>query len=256
MKKHPPLLLSFIVFVLFFSGSALAATWCNDTDGGYNVEVKGTIFGSLNGTPYAFTDSCNYTLLTEYYCSGDFYNYVIYDCYYNYSGCSNGACYGATTTTSVTTSSTVNTTSTSTTTVSTTTINPDSCTDTDGGKNYSVKGTVHIYLNGTYYNYTDYCYGMQGDKYLWEFYCVGNDPKQETYYCEDNHTECRDGACRITTSTSTSSTTSTTTSTTTTKKSVQSHTSSGGYQSLGNIFMGFLEQMWRGLTSYFFVVHN
>jgi len=62
-----------------------------------------------------------------------------------------------------------------------------SCTDTDGGNNASVKGTVTIDIN----NYTDYCVVFWSVE---EYYCKGAIAGRETVPCGEGF-ECKDGAC-------------------------------------------------------------
>jgi hypothetical protein len=66
---------------------------CSDTDGGIVVDVQGIISGYYGGSPFSETDVCNTTtILTEYYCSGDYPSSTIFDCSMNFTSCSNGAC--------------------------------------------------------------------------------------------------------------------------------------------------------------------
>jgi len=67
---------------------------CNDTDGGWNLEVQGTISGYDDGEEYSETDYCiNNETVIEHYCGGvNPYSYNI-SCVGNLTGyCSNGAC--------------------------------------------------------------------------------------------------------------------------------------------------------------------
>jgi inhibitor of cysteine peptidase len=74
------------------------------------------------------------------------------------------------------------------------------CTDSDGGKDYYMKGTVTA--GGV--NYTDsctYCTGFCVNPpcevtcgAVKEYYCEGNEVKSETYVCPSGYT-CKDGAC-------------------------------------------------------------
>ncbi|OGI14500.1 hypothetical protein A3K63_01870 [Candidatus Micrarchaeota archaeon RBG_16_49_10] len=104
-----------------------------------------------------------------------------------------------------------------TTTTTTTTTTPlITCTDSDGGRNYNVRGTV--FLNGQ--NYTDFCWNYNQPNYgscfgiddnctLVEHYCSLAPTNQytnqytlgkEKYVCPES---CRDGACVATTTTTT-----------------------------------------------------
>ena len=67
---------------------------CSDTDGGYVIDVLGTVSGYYNENPYSYQDNCTGPYLIEYYCSGDiWYDDAILCSEHNYTGCSNGACY-------------------------------------------------------------------------------------------------------------------------------------------------------------------
>ena len=69
--------------------------------------------------------------------------------------------------------------------------NPASCTDTDGGTNYNITGTVSGYMNNTQYSYTDYCSGS----ILREYYCSGTIPLSSMYPCNITARQCINGAC-------------------------------------------------------------
>lgn len=76
------------------------------------------------------------------------------------------------------------------------------CTDSDGGKNYYVKGSAIKHIHD--YNgincldvFNDYCIYIQGDyctnsKTLKEAYCDGDEVKNISYICPNG---CKDGAC-------------------------------------------------------------
>ena len=73
------------------------------------------------------------------------------------------------------------------------------CSDSDGGKNYYVKGRIYGYLNGTVsYNYNDACVNM---RLLKERYCNLNKPASLYYTCSRpmnctaNCSYCKNGAC-------------------------------------------------------------
>ena len=74
----------------------------------------------------------------------------------------------------------------------TTTTIPDSCTDTDGGWEPFVKGTVSGYLNEEPYSYTDYCFDNQT---LNEYYCSGGRPYSGLSHCGNVTTSCSNGVC-------------------------------------------------------------
>jgi len=68
---------------------------------------------------------------------------------------------------------------------------PDSCSDTDGGKDIFIQGTVSGYQNDNPYEYTDYCVGNMT---IMEYYCSGTTPLNTDYPCV-NATSCFSGAC-------------------------------------------------------------
>jgi hypothetical protein len=120
---------------------------CTDSDGGQNFYVAGQIISSNLGTK---TDVCkNTTHLIEYLCYTDplkpdskdvFGNSRTYKCP---NGCANRAC------------------------------KPLKCTDTDGGKNWYVKGTIYSNNSGTL---SDACLDTIGNEAisstrLLEYYC-------------------------------------------------------------------------------------
>ncbi|MFH1134028.1 MAG: hypothetical protein V1735_06060 [Nanoarchaeota archaeon] len=54
---------------------------CNDSDGGMNYPVFGTVTGSYNGRYYVYNDNCfNDQRLFEEYCNGQIRNEILYDC--------------------------------------------------------------------------------------------------------------------------------------------------------------------------------
>jgi hypothetical protein len=71
--------------------------------------------------------------------------------------------------------------------------NPDSCTDSDGGSNLFVKGTVSGYFDNIPYSKTEICLSSTE---LLEYYCGGNYHYNFTYNCAGNMTSaCSNGAC-------------------------------------------------------------
>jgi len=139
--------------------------FCVDTDGGKNYFTKGTLTNS-SGT---FDDKCEGLTgdgLSEQYCSGNISLTEYKSCYSlgNYY-CSNGACV-------------LNQTAT--------------CTDTDGGKNYYVKGTL---VNGNN-TAVDYCSGANANGLI-EFYCNGSSFIQDFLpSCTSlGNYMCQNGAC-------------------------------------------------------------
>jgi hypothetical protein len=125
---------------------------CTDSDGGLSYYEKG--FVKYDGKTK--TDSCNKNYLTEWYCK----TFPFSKRYKCDNGCKDGACIKKT------------------------------CTDTDGGKNYVLKGTA-TGIDGNIQ--TDYC--RKDNTYqLVEFWCNTNYQtlNNEIYYCPYG---CVDGAC-------------------------------------------------------------
>ena len=152
---------------------------CTDSDGGKNIYVNGVCEDSLGMKIY---DGCLAGELREVYCdlgNGNLCNYYKTNCPSGYV-CKDGACVKTTTTTTTT------------------------CTDSDGGKNYLVKGTC----SGSQGTATDFC---QNNGQIQEFWC-----DQEHGWCASTGGSCsvlvgsgyicKNGACvkeSITTTTTT-----------------------------------------------------
>ena len=70
---------------------------------------------------------------------------------------------------------------------------PDSCSDTDGGNNKNVQGTVSGYLNNNFYSNTDTCANSTN---VIEYYCSGTRALSGSASCVTNITSsCSNGAC-------------------------------------------------------------
>ena len=68
--------------------------YCNDSDGGFVIDVAGVVSGESGGVPYSYADYChNSTSVWEYSCVGDqpSAGYPA-DCTYKYTSCYEGAC--------------------------------------------------------------------------------------------------------------------------------------------------------------------
>jgi len=76
---------------------------CTDTDGGFVINIKGSVFGTdNNATFYNFTDTCiqlDNQSVKEYFCEGVNSSWQVGNCKgvawnstYNFSGCVNGRC--------------------------------------------------------------------------------------------------------------------------------------------------------------------
>ncbi|MBM3234208.1 hypothetical protein FJZ19_03870 [Candidatus Pacearchaeota archaeon] len=140
--------------------------FCNETDGGQNVNVSGT----ANNYTASFYDNCiNNKTLREYYCNNGSINYFDYNCGYAW-GCYSGSC------------------------------RPDytlpKCEDSDG-LDYYVFGKTSYYYSYLYsgswrtysYNYSDFCYN---NTIIYEYYCQANSIRVSSYKCPDG---CLNGAC-------------------------------------------------------------
>ena len=148
---------------------------CAETDNGVNYYLKGNVLDIAHGNAN-YWDSCilpnnpdnalegGWTpvsqgdYIIEYYCGPNNYQYTLYQCP---NGCKDGACVLLDSTTS--------------------------CKDTDGGKNYYVRG------NSTSDNRTLIEGCVAGTNNVREFYC-GEDGRiyDEDYPCPNG---CKDGAC-------------------------------------------------------------
>lgn len=141
-------------------------TVCTDSDGGLNYYVKGTIDTvipeGLTSEDYCPYPNTNPLILMEHFCSpytsyqGNYTN-KFYTCPY---GCSNGACLGDGSTLA--------------------------CTDSDGGKNYNVKGSV----TAGEFSMTDNCVDSGS---ILEWYCESNKFKNAYRLCLSG--TCSNGAC-------------------------------------------------------------
>jgi len=138
--------------------SSETTTTCTDSDGGKNYEVKGVVQFNESGIMMPYEDSCLNGELFEFSCVDGWLNRQVYTCP---NGCKDGSCVGGEETT---------------------------CTDSDGGLNYWVKGK--IYVNGEYHN-EDKCTSPY-DGSLNEWYCDGGMQNVKNYKCLYG---CLDGAC-------------------------------------------------------------
>ena len=65
-----------------------------------------------------------------------------------------------------------------------------SCVDTDGGKNYDVKGNTNVTNSTGKFSYIDTCF----ENIISEYYCDANKVKRESYNCPY---DCANGACKV-----------------------------------------------------------
>jgi hypothetical protein len=152
-------LLTVILLAMPTCTSALSLSYygryCSETDGGLDYYQQGTTTDSA-GT---YTDEClNVTSLKEWRCDQGTARSTVYRCT---DFCSEGRCGGFS-------------------------LNADhgvyQCTDSDGGMNYTLKGTV----NG---HEEDKCVSSSR---LREWYCKNNMPRSTIYHCENG---CDNGVC-------------------------------------------------------------
>ena len=161
---------------------------CTDSDNGKAYNVTGNVFATSPNSFINVTDLCSSSsALVEYFCTADKQQSgETYNCP---NGCSNGACVSATTTTNQTGNNTT----------TNQTIQGVWCTDSDGGKNYNIKGNAlsgPIGSSTPSGNTTDYCSGA----YIVEYFCSSNVVSGvtyntihgETYKCPNG---CSNGAC-------------------------------------------------------------
>ena len=181
MKKN----IGFVILGLLLILATVVVAWtlrqerqvmtCADTDGGLNEFVQGTSYGlDLNMNQYSRTDYCtNYYNLMEFACDNSTMNATyaqawMHNCNTtNTTRCLNGACISELGT----------------------------CFDSDGGINVTVFGTVNgTYVNGTAYEYDDYC---TSSTYLKEWACTNNIPTQSGHFCSAMSPPrvCQSGAC-------------------------------------------------------------
>lgn len=143
--------------------------WCVDSDNGIYPYTKGfTANNWQNGSSANISDECVGNYIYERYCSGIYIYDEVIECE---NGCSNGACINETTT----------------------------CTDSDGGIDYYVKGNVTgITKDGDAYEREDVC---QKDLYpdnpnllntIEERYCSVGTFGTYHYVCPNG---CQDGVC-------------------------------------------------------------
>lgn len=157
---------SAVICALIVGGKVQAQTnfVCTDTDGGRNYNVKGTVKDNVRPADYIaslYTDSCSGSSLVEWECLGGQMAAVRYTCP---NGCKDGACLKEV---------------------------QHVCTDTDGGKNYWVKGEVSYDSSD---HYRDTCLGYT----LVEYSCgLPAGQTQPTIGAEEKFCEsgCQAGAC-------------------------------------------------------------
>ena len=155
-------------------------TQCTDSDGGrdyYESGVARTYDGIHDYAIDSAGESCSGNSVIESYCiNGDLQvKQEFYDCATEGKICQNGACVG---------DGVVET----------------QCTDSDGGRDYYVKGTFSGLWNEAQITKTDSCLDAldeSGDvvtssNYLGEGYCENNQLKVERITCSSG---CKDGAC-------------------------------------------------------------
>src|SRR3989339_451469 len=135
--------------------SCTTSTACTDSDGGKIYSTQGVLsYGNKSYTDYCYANT-NYVI--EYYCNESDVGKAEY--YLCNGGCENGAC-------------------------KTNSTNPGTCTDTDGGEIYSIRGTTS--KDGS--SSTDFCSGNT----LTEYYCGPNGILTALATCDGG---CNAGVC-------------------------------------------------------------
>ncbi len=144
---------------------------CYDSDFGKDYYTKGTVTGYEDGKYYSYTDYCTSKTLTEYYCDEVSHKNITHDCREGYT-CKDGRCVQS---------------------------QQNTCTDSDGGINLVVNGTINGTKDYTYYSLSDYCVNQD---VLTEYYCDNTSPEVITYNCSVSKpvskwftTKCVDGKC-------------------------------------------------------------
>ncbi|MBI5228960.1 carboxypeptidase regulatory-like domain-containing protein [Candidatus Micrarchaeota archaeon] len=145
---------------------------CTDSDGGINIFIRGYCEQNFGLGGYGISDTCAYStngssFVSECYCVWGRINTTIRTCPSGYS-CSNGACASST--------------------------NVTNCTDSDGGINYFVKGTVSL---AGFPVATDTCLNCSSSNCtsgtLIEYYCSSSaNYWHKLFNCPNG---CNDGAC-------------------------------------------------------------
>jgi len=145
----------------WFEGLCSETGPCVDSDGGLNYYIKGQVTGPGGGGIITENDICvNSSLLLEQHCIGDLA--TVRD-YYCPNGCNNGRCIEGS--------------------------NATTCSDTDGGINYYVKGSISGSV-GSGAGYEDYCLDSI---FLNERHCLGDKFNFTiNYRCPYR---CENGAC-------------------------------------------------------------
>lgn len=134
---------------------------CMDTDGGKDYFTRGFTQLCDGGDCFKDYDYCmSANTLVEFYCDGDEVNSISYDCP---NGCTNGYCKEEI---------------------------PVTCTDSDEGKAWFVKGFTEICSGSICSGDYDYC---DDNMTLVEYYCVGSDSQVINHNCEFG---CDDGECQ------------------------------------------------------------
>ncbi|MBN1156536.1 hypothetical protein JXA85_02905 [Candidatus Woesearchaeota archaeon] len=147
---------------------------CNDSDGGKNLNIKGSVVMYNNNVRKELVDYCssNNKRVMEYWCDKLRLRGKLFTCPKG-SVCSNGAC-----------------------------VNDQiniSCTDSDGGKNFFVKGVAKGIFGGEQSSFSDSCCSgsncnsASGDRVL-ETYCDGQYIRTIIQNCTYG---CNDGACQM-----------------------------------------------------------
>ncbi len=139
---------------------APAQTGCTESGDGMNFSVAGSV--TFNGNTY--NDVCtDYALVKEYYCQDNSVQNIIHQCDPG-ERCENGAC----------------------------TQEQRTCTDSDGGDDIFLKGTVIISTPLESSSSTDRCEDTGSVR---EFDCAGGFLYEHVEECPDLY-ECHDGACK------------------------------------------------------------
>lgn len=189
------------------------SVFCTDTDGGQDLFVKGGVTASNIATTYydtcikiEYADGSIQYGVNEVYCQDNSATVQKFECP-DYYYCNNGACEpkncqagyacldGSVAGYLNTNCKWSNTQRCSNGCSNGVCIGSDSCSDSDGGKNYNTQGITSGINGGNSYSYTDSC---SSSILLLEWYCSGTNPSSITFDCNSNSTNktCSSGTCQ------------------------------------------------------------
>ncbi len=149
--------------------------FCTDSDGGFNLAVKGHLEASQGNTISTRDDQCS----SGFNVGG---NVIEYSCKFSSTGfvtfpdqslacpdgmfCMEGACFSTT---------------------------DAACVDTDGGQDFLVNGSVNVSSHGVFVAFSDFCHN---NTYIVERYCDGSTGIKQNFTACSAGQSCSNGACQ------------------------------------------------------------